>query len=138
MKNHHKEFESVQLRLGMQVGVTRFDKKSQTIDLLPQVTIARNYHTHFGIGFEWLIVHINFYVITRAYAQDIVRRRVYIAHQINRSAETSYLCKCGVFFGDKWDAFTKHQKALSDLAVEAYWPKGKGEHDAIPDATGHS
>ena len=75
MIERHSEFESLRLRLGMQIGRARCDKLQGSPDLLPTLIVGWNYRIYAGITLGWLFWYVNFYVITPAYAKEIEKRR---------------------------------------------------------------
>jgi hypothetical protein len=75
MREHHAEFESTRLRLGMQVGQARCDKYQGSPDLMPTFVAGWNWRIYTGITLGWLFWYVNFYVITPKYVKDILARR---------------------------------------------------------------
>ena len=75
MRERHAEFESTRLRLGVQLGQARCDRRQGSPDLLPTLAMGWNWRTYIGAQLSWLFWYVNLYIITPSYAKDIVRLR---------------------------------------------------------------
>lgn len=87
MTEHHVEFESTRLRLGMQLGQARFGLGQGSPDLFPTFVVGWNYRIYIGFTLGWLIWYVNFYVITPAYVQEILKRREFLAKQAGEAGD---------------------------------------------------